>query len=75
LFNSDAAGILGFLDIFGGGALSRLSVLALGHYAVYHGQHRVPDSDDRVSYFKELQKEGEYGRRKMAQWTRWAALA
>jgi preprotein translocase subunit SecY len=26
----DAAGILGFLDIFGGGALSRLSILALG---------------------------------------------
>jgi preprotein translocase subunit SecY len=25
-------------------------------------------------YFKELQKEGEYGRRKMAQWTRWAAI-
>jgi preprotein translocase subunit SecY len=25
-------------------------------------------------YFKELQQEGEYGRRKMAQWTRWAAI-
>ena len=30
LFSSSGAGILGFLDIFGGGALSKLSVLALG---------------------------------------------
>jgi preprotein translocase subunit SecY len=74
LFSSDAAGILGFLDIFGGGALSRLSILALGYYAVYHLQHRVPDLDDCVPAFKELQKEGEYGRRKIAKWTRWATI-
>jgi preprotein translocase subunit SecY len=74
LFNSDAAGILGFLDIFGGGALSRLSVLALGIMPYITASIVFQILTIAFPYFKELQKEGEYGRRKMAQWTRWAAI-
>ncbi len=74
LFNSDAAGILGFLDIFGGGALSRLSILALGIMPYITSSIVFQILTIAFPYFKELQREGEYGRRKMAQWTRWAAI-
>ena len=75
LFKSDAAGILGFLDIFGGGALSRLSILSLGIMPYITSSIVFQILTIAFPYFKELQKEGEYGRRKMAQWTRWAAIA
>jgi preprotein translocase subunit SecY len=67
-------GILGFLDIFGGGALSRLSVLALGIMPYITSSIIFQILTIAFPYFKELQREGEYGRRKMAQWTRWAAI-
>ncbi len=74
LFNSSGAGILGFLDIFGGGALSKLSVLALGIMPYITSSIVFQILTIAFPYFKELQREGEYGRRKMAQWTRWAAI-
>jgi len=75
LFSSSGAGILGFLDIFGGGALSKLSVLALGIMPYITSSIVFQILTIAFPYFKELQREGEYGRRKMAQWTRWAAIA
>jgi preprotein translocase subunit SecY len=74
LFQSDAAAILGFLDIFGGGALGRLSILALGIMPYITSSIVFQILTIAFPYFKELQREGEYGRRKMAQWTRWAAI-
>ncbi len=74
LFSSSGAGILGFLDIFGGGALSKLSVLALGIMPYITSSIVFQILTIAFPYFKELQREGEYGRRKMAQWTRWAAI-
>lgn len=68
-------GILDFLDIFGGGALSRLSILALGIMPYITSSIVFQILTMVFPYFKELQQEGEYGRRKMAQWTRWAAIA
>ena len=75
LFEGSGAGILGFLDIFGGGALSKLSVLALGIMPYITSSIVFQILTIAFPYFKELQREGEYGRRKMAQWTRWAAIA
>ena len=66
--------ILGFLDTFGGGALSRLSILALGIMPYITSSIVFQILTIAFPYFKELQKEGEYGRRKMAQWTRWSAI-
>jgi preprotein translocase subunit SecY len=73
LFRS-SAGILDFLDIFGGGALSRLSILALGIMPYITASIVFQILTIAFPYFKELQREGEYGRRKMAQWTRWGAI-
>ena len=75
LFSGSGAGMLGFLDIFGGGALSKLSVLALGIMPYITSSIVFQILTIAFPYFKELQREGEYGRRKMAQWTRWAAIA
>jgi preprotein translocase subunit SecY len=74
LINS-SAGLLNFIDIFGGGALSRLSILALGIMPYITSSIVFQILTIAFPYFKELQREGEYGRRKMAQWTRWAAIA
>lgn len=68
------AGVLQFLDVFGGGALSRLSILALGIMPYITSSIVFQILTIAFPYFKELQKEGEYGKRKMAQWTRWAAI-
>jgi len=67
-------GILDFIDIFGGGALRRLSILALGIMPYITSSIVFQILTIVFPYFKELQQEGEYGRRKMAQWTRWAAI-
>jgi preprotein translocase subunit SecY len=72
---ASSGGILDFIDIFGGGALSRLSIVALGIMPYITSSIVFQILTIAFPYFKELQKEGEYGRRKMAQWTRWAAIA
>lgn len=72
---NQSAGLLNFIDIFGGGALTRLSILALGIMPYITSSIVFQILTIAFPYFKELQKEGEYGRRKMAQWTRWAAIA
>ena len=69
-----SGGILDFIDIFGGGALRRLSIVALGIMPYITSSIVFQILTIAFPYFKELQKEGEYGRRKMAQWTRWAAI-
>ncbi len=74
LFNS-SGGILDFIDVFGGGALRKLSILALGIMPYITSSIVFQILTIAFPYFKELQQEGEYGRRKMAQWTRWAAIA
>ncbi|PQV63964.1 protein translocase subunit secY/sec61 alpha [Abditibacterium utsteinense] len=73
LFTS-SGGVLDFIDIFGGGALRKLSILALGIMPYITSSIVFQILTIAFPYFKELQNEGEYGRRKMAQWTRWAAI-
>lgn len=71
---SNTGGILDFIDIFGGGALRRLSIVALGIMPYITSSIVFQILTIAFPYFKELQQEGEYGRRKMSQWTRWAAI-
>ena len=67
--------IFGFLDIFAGGALSQFSVLALG-ISPYITSSIVVQmlAMDIVPAFKEWQEEGESGKAKLNQWTRYIAL-
>ena len=71
---SNGEGVLDFINVFGGGALQKLSILALGIMPYITSSIVFQILTIAFPYFKELQQEGEYGRRKMAQWTRWAAI-
>ena len=67
--------LFGFLDIFTGGALSQFSILALG-ISPYITSSIVIQllQMDIVPQFKEWAEEGEAGKAKLNQWTRYVAL-
>ncbi len=69
------SGILGLLDIFSGGAFSNASIFALGIMPYISASIVIQLLGIAVPYFQKLQKEGESGRRKMNQWTRYLTIA
>ena len=75
LSSSDSQNLFGFLDIFTGGALSQFSILALG-ISPYITSSIVIEllQMDIIPKFKEWADEGEEGRAKLSQWTRYIAL-
>jgi len=74
LFKSQQGGILGMFNMFSGGALSRFSVLALG-IMPYISASIIMQLMTVVSPTLEaLKKEGESGRRKITQYTRYGTL-
>ena len=64
-------GLLGLLNMFSGGAFSNASVFALGIMPYISASIIVQLFGMAIPYFQKLQKEGESGRRKMNQITRW----
>jgi preprotein translocase subunit SecY len=72
---SNSNNLFGFLDIFTGGALSQFSILALG-ISPYITSSIVIQllQMDIVPQFKEWAEEGEAGKAKLNQWTRYLAL-
>ncbi len=67
-------GVLGFLNTFSGGALQNLSIFALG-IMPYISASIIMQLLGLVSkQVEELRKEGEAGRRKLEQWTRYGAI-
>jgi len=76
LFEANKNGFLGFLDMFSGGALNRMSIFSEGIIpyinasiimSLMQGAHIIP-------YLDRLVKEGEHGRRKLTQITRYLTL-
>ena len=72
---ADSNNLFGFLDIFTGGALSQFSILALG-ISPYITSSIVIQllQMDIIPQFKEWAEEGEAGKAKLNQWTRYVAL-
>lgn len=68
-------GLLGLLNMFSGGAFSNASVFALGIMPYISASIIVQLFGMAIPYFQKLQKEGESGRRKMNQITRWLTVA
>ena len=67
--------LFGFLDIFTGGALSQFSILALGISPYITASIVIQLLQmDIVPAFKEWAEEGEAGKAKLNQWTRYLAL-
>ncbi len=67
-------GIMGLLNIFSGGAFSNASIFALGIMPYISASIVIQLMGIVVPYFQKLQKEGESGRRKINQWTRYLTI-
>jgi len=75
LGNNEKSGILGLLDMFAGGSFSRVSILALGVMPYISASIVVQLLGIAVPSFQKMQKEGESGRKKMNQITRYLTVA
>jgi preprotein translocase subunit SecY len=67
--------LLGFLDMFVGGAFSQAGIFALGIMPYITASIIIQLLGAVVPYFQKLQREGEEGRRKITQLTRYGTLA
>jgi preprotein translocase subunit SecY len=67
-------GVMGLLDMFSGGAFSRASIFALGIMPYISASIVVQLLGIAVPYFQRLQREGESGRRKINQITRYLTI-
>ena len=67
--------LFGLLDLFTGGALQRATVFALGIMPYISASIIFQLMTAVFPYFEKLQKEGEEGRRKITQYTRYATVA
>ncbi|CAM5790563.1 preprotein translocase subunit SecY [Rhizobacter sp. Root404] len=74
LFNSQAGGILSLFNMFSGGALSRFTVFALGIMPYISASIIMQLMTYVVPTLEALKKEGESGRRKITQYTRYGTL-
>src|SRR5580704_7715211 len=68
-------GLVGLLNMFAGGSFSRASIFALGVMPYISASIVVQLLGIAVPYFAKLQKEGESGRNKINQWTRYLTIA
>src|SRR6202165_822712 len=74
LFESQQGGILGMFNMFSGGALSRFTVFALGIMPYISSSIIMQLLTVVVPSLEQLKKEGESGRRKITQWTRYGTV-
>src|SRR5918996_6527406 len=70
----NAGSFLGFIDLFSGGAFRRLSIFALGIMPYITASIILQLLTVVVPTLEKLQKEGELGRRKITQWTRYLTV-
>jgi len=70
-----SGGLLALLDMFSGGAFANASVFALGIMPYISASIVIQLLTIAVPYFQKMQREGESGRRKMNQYTRYLTVA
>ena len=66
--------LLGLLDVFSGGAFGNAAIFALGVMPYITASIIIQLMGMMIPYFQKMQKEGESGRRKMNQWTRFLTI-
>ncbi|MFD2147894.1 preprotein translocase subunit SecY [Mucilaginibacter antarcticus] len=69
-----AEGLVGLLNMFAGGSFSRVSIFALGVMPYISASIVMQLLGIAVPYFAKMQKEGESGRNKINQWTRYLTI-
>jgi len=75
LKSQTSGGLLGLLNMFSGGAFSNASIFALGIMPYISASIVIQLLGMAIPYFQKLQKEGESGRNKINQITRWLTVA
>jgi preprotein translocase subunit SecY len=70
-----AGGFLGYFDLFSGGMLRRMTIFALGITPYITSSIILQLLTVVIPTLDKLQKEGELGRRKITQWTRYLTVA
>ncbi|MGV3590041.1 MAG: preprotein translocase subunit SecY, partial [Gammaproteobacteria bacterium] len=74
LFNQNQGTFLGLFNMFSGGAIERMSIFALGIIPYITASIIVQLLTATTPALEQLKKEGESGRRKLSQYTRYGAL-
>src|SRR5210317_1989051 len=74
LFNQNQGTILGLANMFSGGALERMSILALGIMPYISASIIMQLMSAVTPQLEQLKKEGESGRRKISQYTRYLTV-
>jgi preprotein translocase subunit SecY len=67
--------LLGFADLFAGGAFSRMTIFALGIMPYISASIILQLLVAVIPFFEKLSKEGEEGRKKLTQYTRYGTIA
>ena len=75
LHSQTSEGLMSLLNMFSGGAFSNASVFALGIVPYISASIVIQLLAMAVPYFQKMQREGESGRRKINQFTRWLTIA
>ena len=75
LQSSSSEGLVGLLNMFSGGAFGNASIFALGVMPYISASIVIQLLGVFVPYFRKMQMEGESGRRKMNQYTRYLTIA
>src|SRR5581483_5567902 len=70
-----AGGFLGYFDLFSGGMLRRMTIFALGITPYITASNILQLLTVVIPTLDKPQKEGELGRRKITQWTRYLTVA
>ncbi len=70
----DDNSLLGLLNVFSGGAFGNAAIFALGVMPYITASIIIQLMGIMIPYFQKMQKEGESGRRKMNQWTRFLTI-
>src|ERR1051325_6457562 len=73
-FRQQGGGLLGFLDLFSGGNLRRLTIFALGIMPYISASIILQLLTVIWPYLEKLSKEGEVGRKKITQYTRYGTI-
>ena len=73
-FSKNSGSIFGFFDLFAGGNIRRLTIFALGIMPYITASIILQLLTVVVPTLEKLQKEGELGRRKITQWTRYLTV-
>jgi preprotein translocase subunit SecY len=71
---NEQGGLFGFMNIIGGGAFSKASIFAMNITPYINASIIMQLLTMAIPALERMQKEGEEGRKKLAQWTRYATV-